>query len=107
MLMLMFAMKFSQCGGPNNASDLEKQPFYKFLEKTYAFHPVALAALLYALGGFPFLVWGMVKSIFLFFTLYLLPNLEIFILICFFLGNCMCVCLICIQMKDSLMKSEN
>lgn len=68
MLMLMFLMKYSQCGGPTNASDLEKQPFYKFLEKTYAFHPVALGVLLYALGGFPFLVWGMVISIFLLFS---------------------------------------
>ncbi|KAF5183061.1 Palmitoyl-monogalactosyldiacylglycerol delta-7 desaturase protein [Thalictrum thalictroides] len=48
-----------KCGTPNNVSDLEKQPFYKFIEKTYAAHPVALAGLLYALGGFPFLVWGM------------------------------------------------
>lgn len=48
-----------RCGGPTNASDLEKQPFYKFLENTYAFHPIALGVLLYALGGFPFLVWGM------------------------------------------------
>ncbi|KAL5697951.1 hypothetical protein ACHQM5_029047 [Ranunculus cassubicifolius] len=48
-----------KCGVPNNVSDLEKQPFYKFIEKTYPLHPIALAAVLYALGGFPFLVWGM------------------------------------------------
>ncbi|KAG6422257.1 hypothetical protein SASPL_118822 [Salvia splendens] len=34
----------------NNAKDLEKQPFYKFLEKTYILHQLALGALLYALG---------------------------------------------------------
>ncbi|KAK7831697.1 palmitoyl-monogalactosyldiacylglycerol delta-7 desaturase [Quercus suber] len=48
-----------QCGGPNNVGDLKKQPFYRFLEKTYVIHPIALGALLYGLGGFPFLVWGM------------------------------------------------
>ncbi|XP_075490139.1 palmitoyl-monogalactosyldiacylglycerol delta-7 desaturase, chloroplastic-like [Primulina tabacum] len=46
-------------GNPNNVGDLEKQPFYKFLQRTYVVHPVALGALLYALGGFPYIVWGM------------------------------------------------
>ncbi|KAL5575710.1 hypothetical protein UlMin_017409 [Ulmus minor] len=48
-----------RCGGPNNVSDLEKQPFYRFIRSTYIVHPIALVALLYAMGGFPFLVWGM------------------------------------------------
>lgn len=51
-----------QCGKPNNVGDLEKQPFYKFLQSTYAIHPIALGALLYALGGFPYIVWGMVSA---------------------------------------------
>ncbi|KAF2555863.1 hypothetical protein F2Q68_00017617 [Brassica cretica] len=46
-------------GEPNNVGDLEKQPFYQFLKNTYIWHPVALAAALYAMGGFPFIVWGM------------------------------------------------
>ncbi|KAH7547407.1 hypothetical protein FEM48_Zijuj01G0306400 [Ziziphus jujuba var. spinosa] len=48
-----------RCGGPNNVGDLEKQPFYKFIQNTYIVHPIALGVLLYVLGGFPFLVWGM------------------------------------------------
>ncbi|KAK4428003.1 Palmitoyl-monogalactosyldiacylglycerol delta-7 desaturase, chloroplastic [Sesamum alatum] len=48
-----------RCGEPNNVGDLEKQPFYKFLETTYIIHPLALGALLYAVGGFPYIVWGM------------------------------------------------
>lgn len=48
-----------RCGGPNNVGDLEKQPFYRFLRSTYILHPIALGGLLYALGGFPFIVWGM------------------------------------------------
>ncbi|KAJ4893738.1 hypothetical protein Rs2_20532 [Raphanus sativus] len=46
-------------GEPNNVGDLEKQPFYQFLKNTYIWHPVALAVALYAMGGFPFIVWGM------------------------------------------------
>ncbi|KAG5003618.1 hypothetical protein JHK86_027757 [Glycine max] len=48
-----------QCGEANNVGDLEKQSFYRFLRSTYLAHPFALGALLYAAGGFPFLVWGM------------------------------------------------
>ncbi|XP_062089868.1 palmitoyl-monogalactosyldiacylglycerol delta-7 desaturase, chloroplastic-like [Humulus lupulus] len=48
-----------RCGGPTNVSELEKQTFYKFLQSTYIVHPIALGTLLYAFGGFPFLVWGM------------------------------------------------
>ncbi|KAK7255222.1 hypothetical protein RIF29_28628 [Crotalaria pallida] len=48
-----------RCGEPNNVVDLEKQSFYRFLRSSYIVHPLALGALLYAIGGFPFLVWGM------------------------------------------------
>ncbi|GKB34356.1 palmitoyl-monogalactosyldiacylglycerol delta-7 desaturase, chloroplastic-like protein [Tanacetum coccineum] len=48
-----------RCGEPNNVADLEKQPFYRFLRTTYIVHPLAFSILLYALGGFPFIVWGM------------------------------------------------
>ncbi|KAF2301435.1 hypothetical protein GH714_024071 [Hevea brasiliensis] len=48
-----------RCGDPSNVGDLQKQPFYKFIQKTYILHPIAFGVLLYAVGGFPFLVWGM------------------------------------------------
>ncbi|KAL6137761.1 hypothetical protein ACLB2K_063050 [Fragaria x ananassa] len=48
-----------RCGGLDNVGDLQKQPFYQFLKATYIAHPIALGALLYAMGGFPFIVWGM------------------------------------------------
>lgn len=48
-----------RCGKSNNVGDLEKQGFYQFIRDTYVIHPVALAALLYAMGGFPYIVWGM------------------------------------------------
>ncbi|GMI82029.1 FATTY ACID DESATURASE B, fatty acid desaturase 5 [Hibiscus trionum] len=46
-------------GEASNVGDLEKQPLYRFLKATYLLHPIACGAVLYALGGFPFLVWGM------------------------------------------------
>lgn len=42
----------------SNAADIAAQPFYRFLTKTYALHVIASAAVLYALGGLPWLVWG-------------------------------------------------
>ncbi|CAH9135127.1 unnamed protein product [Cuscuta epithymum] len=42
-----------------NVADLENQPFYKFLQQTYIVHPAILGALLYAIGGFPYVVWGL------------------------------------------------
>ncbi|XP_038717349.1 palmitoyl-monogalactosyldiacylglycerol delta-7 desaturase, chloroplastic-like [Tripterygium wilfordii] len=46
-------------GENNNVGDMKKQPFYRFMQRTYNLHAIALGVLLYALGGFPFLVWGM------------------------------------------------
>ncbi|CAN6708051.1 unnamed protein product [Malus baccata var. baccata] len=46
-------------GRLDNVGDLKKQPYYVFLHCTYPFHSLALGVLLYAIGGLPFLVWGM------------------------------------------------
>ncbi|KAL9682489.1 hypothetical protein QQ045_014288 [Rhodiola kirilowii] len=51
-----------KCGDDSNnnvAGDLRKQLFYRFIEKTYYFHALAPIPFLYAIGGFPFVVWGM------------------------------------------------
>jgi len=42
----------------SNAADLQKQWFYRFLEKTYPIHIAASFVALYAFGGLPALVWG-------------------------------------------------
>nr|GMD84126.1 palmitoyl-monogalactosyldiacylglycerol delta-7 desaturase, chloroplastic-like [Ipomoea batatas] len=42
-----------------NVGDLESQFFYKFIQRTYIIHPILLAAMLYAIGGSPYVVWGM------------------------------------------------
>ena len=39
--------------------DLLRQPFYRFLGRYYLELSIALAVLLYLLGGWPFVVWGM------------------------------------------------
>jgi fatty-acid desaturase len=40
------------------APDLVRQPFYRFLDRTYLLWQVALAAGLFAVGGWPWVVWG-------------------------------------------------
>jgi fatty-acid desaturase len=40
------------------APDLCKVPFYRFLERTYLLWQVALALVLFAAGGWPWLIWG-------------------------------------------------
>jgi len=42
----------------SNANDMHKQWFYRFLEKTYVWHIVASFAALFAIGGWPAVVWG-------------------------------------------------
>ncbi len=40
------------------APDLDKDPVYRFLNATHGIYQVILAALLYAWGGWPFVIWG-------------------------------------------------
>ncbi|KAB5534926.1 hypothetical protein DKX38_018012 [Salix brachista] len=66
-----------KCGGPSNVEDLERQPFYKFMQDTYLLHPIAFGVLLYAGGGFPFLVWGMgVRSVLVFHITWLVNSVS-------------------------------
>ncbi|KAL5718628.1 hypothetical protein ACHQM5_011510 [Ranunculus cassubicifolius] len=46
-------------GNYKNVSDLTRQPYYKFLQKTMVLHVLTLGFILYMIGGFPFVVWGM------------------------------------------------
>lgn len=50
-------------GTPNNVADMENDAFYRFIHDTYLLHPIALGVLLYAVGGTPFFLWGMVNKI--------------------------------------------
>ena len=42
----------------SNASDMNSQPFYRFLQNTYMWHVVASAAAIFAIGGVPWLLWA-------------------------------------------------
>lgn len=45
-------------GARGNTSDLDAQPFYRWVQKTYALHVAAQFAALWALGGLPAVVWA-------------------------------------------------
>ncbi|KAI3875759.1 hypothetical protein MKX03_023682 [Papaver bracteatum] len=49
-----------KCGDPtSNVMDLYKQPFYRFIQKTYLLHLIGLGVIMYMLGGWPYVLWGM------------------------------------------------
>ncbi|CAI5523543.1 unnamed protein product [Closterium sp. Naga37s-1] len=52
----------ARVGERDNIADMENDPFYDFIEATYHWHTVTSVALLYALGGFPWVVWGFVRA---------------------------------------------
>lgn len=58
--LIYFIGFFVQRKRSTNVRDLENQFFYKFIHNTYIIHPIILATLLYVIGGFPYIVWGMV-----------------------------------------------
>lgn len=57
---LQSTMERVGCRG--NTSDMDVQPFYNFIQRTYPWHVVASFAALYALGGLPALVRGLTLS---------------------------------------------
>ncbi|KAD6118716.1 hypothetical protein E3N88_09987 [Mikania micrantha] len=53
-----------KCGEPeigvySNVPELKAQWFYRFLHDTYVWHIIGLGVLLYLVGGYPYLAWGM------------------------------------------------
>ncbi|XP_024184379.1 palmitoyl-monogalactosyldiacylglycerol delta-7 desaturase, chloroplastic-like [Rosa rugosa] len=59
--------RFGRYGGLRNVEDLKRQAFYRFLHNTYLLHSIILGGILYAVGGFPFIVWGMgVRMVYVF-----------------------------------------
>ncbi len=55
--------------------DLDRVPFYRFLGHTFLAMTLLLAALLYALGGWPFVVWGIfVRLVITFHTTWLVNS---------------------------------
>ncbi|KAL5714232.1 hypothetical protein ACHQM5_016221 [Ranunculus cassubicifolius] len=56
----------------NNVHDLANQPYYRFLQKTMVLHSYLLTTLLYLIGGFPYVVWGMLEILVVGFSDYVL-----------------------------------
>merc|ERR1712087_160494 len=46
-----------RCSDRRNVADLEKQPFYRHLQKQYIWHVVAHFGMVFAVGGLPLLCW--------------------------------------------------
>ena len=60
---------------PRFASDLARDPIYQFLEKTHSIQNLLLGVLLYALGGWPFVVWGVFfRLVFVYHTTWLVNS---------------------------------
>jgi len=45
-------------GVRGNTGDMDSQPFYRFIQRTYGWHVVAQFAALFLAGGLPAVVWG-------------------------------------------------
>jgi stearoyl-CoA desaturase (delta-9 desaturase) len=52
--------------GPGISDD----PFYRFLQRTWMLHQIPVALVLYALGGWPWVVWGVVVRVAVCFTMH-------------------------------------
>ena len=72
-------------GARGNTSDLDAQPFYRWVQKTYPLHVAAQFAALWALGGLPALVWaGALRICWVYHVRFFLSFFPpVFFLICF------------------------
>ncbi|KAJ0614675.1 putative acyl-CoA desaturase [Helianthus annuus] len=60
-----------------NVDDLKKQPFYRFIKRTYTLHLFVFTALVYVFGGFTYLVWVVVRICWNMFQLCVLKRLWV------------------------------
>ena len=57
------------------APDLARDPVHQFLDRTHVWHNVILGAILYAFGGWPFVIWGIfVRLAFVYHTTWLVNS---------------------------------
>jgi sn-1 stearoyl-lipid 9-desaturase len=55
---LNFKLKLKHPPGFDPGPEITNDRFYRFLDRTWKFHQIPIALLLFALGGFPWVVWG-------------------------------------------------
>ncbi|WOE75299.1 acyl-CoA desaturase [Alterisphingorhabdus coralli] len=60
---LNFKLKLTNPPGFDPGKEIAEDPFYRFLQKTWMLHQLPIAAILYLIGGLPFVVWGVVVRV--------------------------------------------
>jgi sn-1 stearoyl-lipid 9-desaturase len=60
---LNFKVKLAQPPGFDPGAEIAADPFYRFLQRTWMLQQLPLALLLFALGGWPWVVWGVIVRV--------------------------------------------
>ena len=60
---LNFKLKLKNPPGFDPGPEIANDPFYRFLQATWMLHQVPVALLLFALGGLPWVVWGVIVRV--------------------------------------------
>jgi len=67
---LNFRIVFDSPPGFDPGPGIGDDPFYRFLQRTWMLQQIPIAVLLYLLGGWPFVVWGVIVRVALCFTMH-------------------------------------
>lgn len=60
---LNFKLKLKRPPGFDPGPGIGDDPFYRFLQRTWMLHQIPVALILYAMGGWPWVVWGVVVRV--------------------------------------------
>ncbi|MEA3032086.1 MAG: sn stearoyl-lipid 9-desaturase [Sphingomonadales bacterium] len=67
---LNFKLRFERPPRFDAGEGISDDPFYVFLQRTWMLHQIPIALLLYALGGWPWVVWGVIVRVAVCFTMH-------------------------------------
>lgn len=67
---LNFRLKFDRPPNFDAGPGVSDDPFYRFLQRTWMAHQIPVALILYALGGWSWVVWGIVVRVAVCFTMH-------------------------------------
>ncbi|ATW02402.1 acyl-CoA desaturase [Sphingorhabdus sp. YGSMI21] len=60
---LNFKLKLDQPPGFDPGPEIAGDPFYRFLQRTWMLHQIPVALVLYLIGGWPWVIWGVVVRV--------------------------------------------
>lgn len=60
---LNFKLKLKNPPGFDPGPEIANDPFYRFLQKTWMLHQIPVALALFAIGGLPWVIWGVVVRV--------------------------------------------